>query len=121
LTKGKTVTKPIELGLKRANQQKQPKTNKTGPCAGNVVEETAPGGDVTIIPPRSRKANAKPEIVAQIGQQLIRVYKDVVDQPVPDRFLDLLQALEQGASPASATTTREALSTGATNKAPKGS
>ncbi|MGA3302562.1 MAG: NepR family anti-sigma factor [Methylovirgula sp.] len=120
LTKGKTVTKPIELGLKRANPQKQPKMNKTGPCQGNVVEETAPGGDVAIIPPRSRKASAKPEIVAQIGQQLIRVYKDVVDQPVPDRFLELLQALEQGATPASATTTREAQSAGAT-KAPKGS
>ncbi len=120
MTKGKTVTKPIELGLKRANPQKQPKMNKTGPCQENMVEETSPGGDVTIIPPRSRKASAKPEIVAQIGQQLIRVYKDVVDQPVPDRFLDLLQALEQGAPPASATTTRETQSTGATNKAPKG-
>ncbi len=78
---------------------------------------------MATIPPRSRKASAKPEIVAQIGQQLIRVYKDVVDQPVPDRFLDLLKALEQGAplrlppSPA----THEAQSAGATNKAPKGS
>lgn len=119
MTKGKTVTKPIELGLKRANQNKQPKVDKTGPCQATMAGEGA-AGEVTTIPPRGRKASAKPEIVAQIGQQLIRVYKDVVDQPVPDRFLDLLKALEQGA-PTAPPVNRERESAGTTDKAPKGS
>lgn len=53
-----------------------------------------------LNPPRARKASAKPEIVNQIGQCLGRVYNDVLKQPVPDRFIELLQTLETG-SPAS--------------------
>lgn len=50
-----------------------------------------------LNPPRARKASAKPEIINQIGQCLGRVYNDVLKQPVPDRFIELLQALESGA------------------------
>ncbi len=49
-----------------------------------------------LNPPRARKASAKPEIVNQIGQCLGRVYNDVLKQPVPDRFIELLQTLEDG-------------------------
>jgi hypothetical protein len=116
LTKGKTVTKPIELGLKPADEGKQSKTDKTGSGRAKTAEDS--GGEVTIMPPRARKSAPKPEIVAQIGQQLARVYKDVVDQPVPDRFLDLLKSLEQGSPTATSGTAQGA---GAPNKAPKGS
>lgn len=47
-----------------------------------------------LNPPRARKASAKPEIINQIGQCLGRVYNDVLKQPVPDRFIELLQTLE---------------------------
>jgi hypothetical protein len=36
-----------------------------------------------------------PEIQAKIGQQLSKIYDEVVNQGVPDRFRDLLDRLEQ--------------------------
>ncbi|VFU07315.1 conserved hypothetical protein [Methylocella tundrae] len=54
-------------------------------CAeGNVVSA-----------PRSRKPSAKPDIADQIGLGLRSVYNDVLSQPVPDRFFDLLKQLER--------------------------
>jgi hypothetical protein len=43
---------------------------------------------------RVKKTTAKPEISDQIGRQLRTVYNDVLAQPVPDRFLDLLKDLD---------------------------
>ena len=43
---------------------------------------------------RVKKTNAKPEIGDQIGRQLRSVYNDILAQPVPDRFLDLLKNLD---------------------------
>jgi hypothetical protein len=37
----------------------------------------------------------KPELGEQIGRQLRSLYNDVLAQPVPDRFLDLLQTLDK--------------------------
>ena len=36
----------------------------------------------------------KPNAQAQIGEKLKEVYADIVHEPVPDRFLDLLNQLE---------------------------
>lgn len=117
MTKGETVTKPIELGLKKTDLQKQPKSdnNNKAPGQGRSGTLEHPAAHVTAIPPRGRKA--KPEIVEQIGQQLIRVYKDVVDQPVPDRFLELLNALETGTPPEK--TARDTEAAPRAKKAPK--
>ncbi|TAL78109.1 MAG: hypothetical protein EPN75_11780 [Beijerinckiaceae bacterium] len=58
---------------------------------------------MAFVPSRVRKntakKGAKPEIIDQIGQHLGKVYNDVLHQPVPDRFLDLLQSLESGETP----------------------
>jgi Anti-sigma factor NepR len=35
-----------------------------------------------------------PEIQAKIGQQLCKIYNEMVNQGVPDRFRDLLDRLE---------------------------
>ena len=43
---------------------------------------------------RVKKTTAKPEISDQIGRQLRSVYNDVLSQPVPDRFLDLLKDID---------------------------
>ena len=43
---------------------------------------------------RVKKTTAKPEISDQIGRQLRSVYNDVLAQPVPDRFLDLLKDID---------------------------
>ena len=36
------------------------------------------------------------EVQAKIGQQLRSIYNDVVDQGVPDRFLELLNKMDAG-------------------------
>ncbi len=43
---------------------------------------------------RVKKTTEKPEISDQIGRQLRSVYNDILAQPVPDRFLDLLKNLD---------------------------
>jgi hypothetical protein len=43
---------------------------------------------------RVKKTASKPEIADQIGRHLRSVYNDVLVQPIPDRFLDLLKDLE---------------------------
>jgi len=47
-------------------------------------------------PGREREAK-KPEIADQIGTHLRNVYNDILAQPVPSRFIELLQQLENSA------------------------
>ncbi|HEY8064059.1 MAG TPA: NepR family anti-sigma factor [Methylosinus sp.] len=45
--------------------------------------------------PRGRaKADAPNDLGEQIGEQLRGLYDDILSQPVPDRFLELLNQLE---------------------------
>ena len=48
---------------------------------------------------RAKKTTSKPDVSDQIGRQLRSVYNDVLAQPVPDRFLDLLKDLDTLAIP----------------------
>jgi len=41
------------------------------------------------------KSGLTREVQAKIGQQLRAIYNDVVDQGVPDRFVDLLNKLDE--------------------------
>ena len=45
--------------------------------------------------PGSKKPQLSPEIQGKIGQQLRKIYDDMVDQGVPDRFADLLSRLDK--------------------------
>lgn len=99
------MTKPIELGVKKTGLPKktdllmQPKIEKPEPTKGRKQAATAAGqrseaAIMALAPPGGRKTSAKPEIIDQIGQHLGDIYNNVLKQPVPARFLDLLQALE---------------------------
>ncbi len=48
----------------------------------------------TPVPPAGDIA-LEPELQAFIGRQLQAAYDEVLNEPVPDRFLELLQKLEQ--------------------------
>jgi hypothetical protein len=98
--KGMAVTKPIDLRAKKpgAPIRKREKSQCADP------EEAAKGArtptPVSTLPAaRMRKTAAKPEIIDQIGLRLRGVYNDVLMQPIPDRFIDLLSQLEAGAPP----------------------
>lgn len=41
------------------------------------------------------KANIDPRIQTEIGKHLRAVYDDVISEPVPSKFMDLLEALER--------------------------
>ncbi len=43
--------------------------------------------------------SARPEVSDLIGQRLRNYYDEVAKQPVPDRFLDLLNQLEAASQP----------------------
>jgi Anti-sigma factor NepR len=48
---------------------------------------------------RRRKSPSKIPIEEHIGRQLRSLYDDVLAQPIPDRFLDLLKQLEAQSGP----------------------
>lgn len=45
----------------------------------------------------SQRTRRKPSIQDHIGQELRAMYDEVLQQPIPDRFLDLLKALDEKA------------------------
>lgn len=63
------------------------------PEAGGVGFNSFVDGTVVSMS-RLCKSAAKAEVADQIGRGLRSVYNDVLSQPVPDRFLDLLRQLE---------------------------
>lgn len=60
---------------------------------GTTLAEFAEGAIGGVS--RSRKAGGRGEVADQIGLGLRTVYDDVLSQPVPDRFFDLLRQLER--------------------------
>ena len=41
------------------------------------------------------KANIEPRIQTEIGKHLRAIYDDVISEPVPSKFMDLLEQLER--------------------------
>ena len=56
---------------------------------------TKPKGDAST---RSRSRSPKVDSIIQdeIGAKLRQLYSNMVEEPVPDRFIELLKQLEQG-------------------------
>jgi hypothetical protein len=100
--KGMAVTKPIDL---RANKAGVPiRGREKSQCAdlkeaSTAKEARAPAPVSALAAARVRKTAPKPEIIEQIGLRLRGVYNDVLMQPIPDRFIDLLSQLEASAPP----------------------
>lgn len=102
------MTKPITPWLENFESQPQSNLKNAGPAKNHsqTLTTATPRTEVetmAFVPSRARKTTAKkgakPEIIDQIGQHLGKVYNDVLKQPVPDRFLTLLQSLEAGDPP----------------------
>jgi hypothetical protein len=71
------------------SERDQPKTPDVGelPVQSNMTLEAPPPttGDIAM----------DPELQAFIGRQLQATYDEVLNEPVPDRFLALLEQLEK--------------------------
>lgn len=66
------------------------------PIGAAREEERIPAEVTSLARVRARKIEPKSEIIEQIGKRLRNVYNEVLFQPVPDRFHDLIRALETG-------------------------
>lgn len=44
------------------------------------------------------QAQVEPRIQAEIGKQLRAIYDDVISEPVPSKFIELLEKLERSTS-----------------------
>jgi hypothetical protein len=97
-SKGNAVTKTSKLGVKQTDIRpierlaKAPSLSHKGEDSPDDQRE--PAKVKTLAAARARKTATNPEIVEQIGQRLRSIYNDVLAQPVPDRFLELLRNLE---------------------------
>ena len=60
----------------------------------------------TAAPRSHSNGNGKPTVGEYIGRELRELYDDVLAQPVPDRFLALLNKLDAGAISAAQTADR---------------
>jgi len=85
-------TKPRNPSIKMAGV-------KTFETPGKRRETGCPEPAKEVIGgPCTKKPASKSEIADQIGMHLRSVYDDVLAQPVPGRFLELLRQLERAAS-----------------------
>jgi Anti-sigma factor NepR len=69
-------------------EQPKPEDPKDPPVQPDVANTASP-------PPPAGDAAMEPELQAFIGRQLQATYDEVLNEPVPDRFLELLRKLEQ--------------------------
>lgn len=91
---GKLNQGPVEKGTRGgsgAALKEQPTEN--GSAGTRVATSGAPPGTPSGVE-RPRPPSHKPDLADQIGARLRSVYDDVLVQPVPDRFLELLRQLE---------------------------
>ncbi|HEY8031604.1 MAG TPA: NepR family anti-sigma factor [Methylocella sp.] len=90
---GASVTKPAKPrnpSIKGGKIGETPGVRRVPGCSGSAKE--------IIDEPCARKSTSKPGVADQIGLHLRSVYDDVLAQPVPGRFLELLRQLEGASS-----------------------
>jgi hypothetical protein len=63
---------------------------RSGVSAKAADPAAGPAADPALGPP-----SLGPELQAQIGHHLRAMYQEVLDEPIPDRFLRALEALER--------------------------
>ena len=98
-----SVRKKQETVRSRAVQSKNQDVLPLGRRPGDAVARPEPVSAAVVPLSAGRKARPKATIrkdgaaanvEGHIGKQLKAVYDDVLNQPIPDRFLDLLSQLE---------------------------
>jgi hypothetical protein len=57
----------------------------------------ADDGEIGSPSTASKNKRRKPSVQDHIGQELRAMYDEVLQQPIPDRFLELLNALDEKA------------------------
>lgn len=71
------------------------KGRRAGGTKGQAGQDMSEPIEATMPDPIGPLAPAPTDIQAHIGRQLRSLYDTVVQQPVPDRFLELLNKLDE--------------------------
>ncbi len=87
-------TKKIDINSPSSEQHPDRLTPHVKVSAFGALMSTESAEVKALSSAKANKTPSKPEVAAQIGRQLRSVYNDVLSQPVPDRFLDLLRELD---------------------------
>jgi hypothetical protein len=69
-------------------------TRQRGGGGEKVLPKSVPDGDDAALPPKLDR-----QVQARIGEQLRSMYDDLLRQPVPDRFSELLNKLDSSEKP----------------------
>jgi len=72
--------------MEQASLVRQPVPAHAPPAAPPGAAQAASGAQVSAL---------EPDVQAHLGRQLRAVYDEMASQPVPDRFIELLDALER--------------------------
>src|SRR5580698_6063518 len=83
-----TAVKPTETALKPADRPLGP-----APHAAAIAPVSAVGPKRAVHEPAGRHPRLDADLQAVIGQQLRAVYHEILNEPVPDRFVQLLEQL----------------------------
>ena len=96
---GRTRKKPSAISarpLARAPSGRGPVTPVTAGPPTQMAAQPAPAKPAeTLSGHEAGEAAASPNVKGYIERQLKSVYDDVLNQPIPDRFVELLNALDQ--------------------------
>jgi hypothetical protein len=80
-----TAVKPAETAVKPAD--------RPAPRAAAIAPASAVGPKRAVHEPAGRYPRLDADLQAVIGQQLRAVYHEILNEPVPDRFVQLLEQL----------------------------
>ena len=69
----------------------------------NTSAQSNPGAEAVPAAGTQRSPPLAADIQVQIGRRLLAAYDDVLQQPVPDRFRQLLDKLDETSAPAADT------------------
>lgn len=105
---GKITRRTIAAAISRTESRSEGEETRFGPVVTQEEHHVAADHEGLVVlnsrrPPRERSPSQKSrrdvdknKIGEEIGDQLRNLYKDVLEQPVPERFLELLNQLEAG-------------------------
>ncbi|MBG0809587.1 hypothetical protein IY145_09370 [Methylosinus sp. H3A] len=94
----KSSRKSTAAALSTAETRREIEDSTSDPIAGPPTQDVGDGFVVlnSRRPSRAQRPEAETanDVGEQIGEQLRGLYDDILNQPIPDRFLELLNRLE---------------------------
>ena len=82
----------------QGEDEAKPKTQDTSKMTPSTVAYLESGADSTAPADGDQEYAMAPHVQEQIGRRLAAVYDEILRQPIPERFLRLLDQLDQASA-----------------------